>query len=78
MNQTEIAIAFRAQELERRRVRTEALLRNEAALRDEPLTEFDRSIDTEAVRQVREYRLELEKELSPGYWTRLWRALCGR
>lgn len=78
MNQEQIAVMFRKGELERRRQRHEQLLRNEAALRDEPLTEFDKKVHEQAVTEVKKYKLAIEKETSPGYWARLWRALLNR
>ena len=78
MNQEQIAAMFREQELQRRQARNEALLHNAAALTDEVLDEKGKAAHEAAVAKVKEQQLWLEKELSPGYWKRLWRALLNR
>lgn len=77
MNQDEIGVLFRSQE-EQRRVARWKRLENELKLSMEKLDPVEQAHHKEAIRRFRESRLRLEKELSPGYWQRLWRAICGR
>lgn len=73
----EIATAFRATELERRAVRKAKLL-NEIKLDSEKLSDEDKRIHDIAVKKLKEGKLELEKEINPGYWERLWNAIRGK
>jgi len=78
MNQEEIAALFRAEEVKRRFLRHEALLRNELALQNEPLTADATKAHKKAIKQLRAYHQSLKKLTRPGYWARLWAALCNR
>ncbi len=77
MNQEEIAVMFRQQELARRGARW-ARLENELKLAGEFLTPTDQALHNAAANQLKRNRLALEKEISPGYWQRLWAALFNK
>ena len=68
---------FRAQELQRREARRKILLNHEA-LEHEKLNAVDQKAHDEAIKALKEGQLRYEKESSPGYWQRLWRALRNR
>ena len=78
MDQKDIAAMFRQGELQRRAQRNAKILQNAAELENEPLTEFDKEAHATAVESVKRQQLRLEKELSPGYWRRLWCALLNK
>jgi len=77
MDQEELRKTFRKQELRRRETRRKILL-NEAGLLGENLTGLDLKIHQAACESLREQQLRFEKATSPGYWTRLWRALWNK
>ena len=77
----DIAASMRAQELQRRTARQRELLarlHNEIKLADEPLTSIDQAAHEFAVDLLQRQVLKREKELSPGYWRRLWAALLNK
>ena len=76
--QEEIAVMFRKGELQRRQARREKLLANEAALADEMLNAEEQAAHDKAIARIKENHLAMAKEMSPGYWLRLWRALLNR
>lgn len=76
----DIAKGMRAAELQRRAERRAYLLKciqNEASLLYEELSDEDAIIHEKAVDDLREQNLRLEKDVTPGYWQRIWAALWG-
>ncbi len=68
---------FREQELQRRAARAKRL-ENELKLDAERLTPTEQKHNEEAITRIHESTLQREKEITPGYWLRLWRAVCGK
>lgn len=69
---------MRALELRRRRDRWNRL-QNELTLARESLdSPEDRKAHADAILLLQENVLSLEKEFSPSYWKRLWRALLNK
>lgn len=78
MTPEQIAVIFRKGELERRAARRRALLANEARLASEPLTEFDKKVHALTIEELKQQSVDFEKEITPSYWRRLWRALLNK
>lgn len=78
MNQQQIAEMMRAKELERRKARSAALIKNELALGQEKLNAEDQAVHDRVVHNLRRLQLQREKETTPGYFQRLWNALLNR
>lgn len=84
----ELATMFRKSELQRRELRRIALDRemksllkrmdNEGMLLHEMLTPEEQKIHKLANKEIIEQQLAFEREASPGYWQRLWRALLNK
>lgn len=84
----EVAIMFRKSELQRRELRRIALehelkslikrMDNEGMLLHEILTPEEQKIHALANKEIIRQQLAFEREASPGYWTRLWRALLNK
>lgn len=73
----DLKATMRQQELQRRAVRRAYLL-NEAKLLEEALDEEGKAAHKAAVEAIKEQKLNFEREITPGYWQRLWRALLNR
>jgi hypothetical protein len=79
MDEKQLRMAFRLQELQRRSARRQILL-NELELSAEPLSSDAQEAHKMAVKALckaeQAYRKEISAEV--GYWRRLWAAVCGR
>ena len=73
----ELKTMFRASELQRRQERRK-IMSNAVALDNEPLTREEREQDAAIKKELQRMSLQFEKEVTPGYWTRLWAALRGK
>ena len=88
MNQDELKVVFRKGELERRAARrvqfTQELsslmlrIKNEGIMLHELLTSDEAKASVEALRQIKQQIQDADRELHPGYWRRLLRALLNR
>lgn len=80
MNQAQIGAMHRKLELEnraRRRLILMAQVKNEAALLNEELDEVGRLAHETALDMIRQQTLDMMTDSEPGYWRRLWWAICG-
>lgn len=75
--QEELKELFRGSELKRRETRM-ALMKNHIELSNEHLTPEERELDRRVRAQLVQEQLQLEKSITPGYWTRLWYAIRGK
>jgi len=72
-----IKVGFRKQEIGRRLARMKILL-NHVKLGQERLSPEDEKICRKAEQELQLQQLALEKSITPGYWKRLFAAVCGR
>jgi len=73
----ELKTMFRTAELGRRQERRKIMI-NAAALDNEPLTREEREQDQAIKKELQRMSLQFEKDVTSGYWTRLWAALRGK
>jgi len=73
ISQQELQCIFCGQELNNRAKRRARLL-----LELKSLTPKDQHATDLALAAIRQQQLDYERDTSPGYWQRLWRALRGR